>query len=110
MDEKLDVYKADFEAERTAKETLKAENDKYSEDMQNLHRRNQQLQEEIEMLRENRDYVVYPSQRRHAPTTTSTPSSNGYPMKCPKCNFGFTTLQALENHVYRCIELDENLP
>ncbi|KAJ8971809.1 hypothetical protein NQ317_004839 [Molorchus minor] len=105
----LDVYRADFEAERTVKETIKTENDKYSEDIQNLQRRNQQLQEEIEMLREHRDYVVYPSRRRDH-SSPSSASSNEHTMKCPKCNFGFTTQQALENHVYRCLEIDDNLP
>lgn len=69
----LDVYKADFEAERNAKETMKTEKERLSEDMQNLQRRNQQLQEEIEMLREN-DYVVPPSVPRERNTTPSAPS------------------------------------
>lgn len=107
----LDVYKADFEAERNAKETMKTEKERLSEDMQNLQRRNQQLQEEIEMLREN-DFVVPPSVPRERNPTPSAPSvsSSDHPMKCPVCNFGFKTHQALENHVYRCIELDDHLP
>ncbi|XP_018567507.1 NF-kappa-B essential modulator isoform X2 [Anoplophora glabripennis] len=107
----LDVYKADFEAERNAKETIKNEKERLSEDMQNLQRRNQQLQEEIELLREN-DYVVPPSVPRERMPTPSAPcaSSGDHPMKCPVCNFGFKTHQALENHVYRCIELNDHLP
>ncbi|KAJ8935427.1 hypothetical protein NQ314_012847 [Rhamnusium bicolor] len=104
----LDVYKTDFEAERSAKDTIRAENEKLSTDIQNLHRRNQQLQEELDLIRE-RDYVVYPMQRRDRESTSSS-TSNEHSMKCPKCNFGFKTLQTLENHVYRCIELDDNLP
>ncbi|CAH1110026.1 unnamed protein product [Psylliodes chrysocephalus] len=109
----LDVYKTDFEEERHAREVIKEEKDKIEEDIQNLQRRNQQLQEEIEMLRGERDYVVYPS--RSAPRdrvqdqrTTASSSSNAF--KCPKCDFGFNDVNMLQNHVYRCIELDDRLP
>lgn len=71
----MDVYKADFEAEKSAKETIKTEKEKLSEDMQNLQRRNQQLQEEIEMVREH-DYVVPPSLARDRSTVPSAPSAS----------------------------------
>ncbi|CAG9820944.1 unnamed protein product [Phaedon cochleariae] len=90
----LEVYKADFEVEKQAKETIKEEKDKLAEDLQNLQRRNQQLQEELEVARDNVDYVVYP----HGNRPRDSPNQN---LKCPKCSFGFTSVRALENHVYR---------
>lgn len=104
LEMQLDVYKADFEAERSAREAMKEEKDNIAEDLQNLQRRNQHLQEEIDVIRENRGFHVF---QRRDPPAPSAPTSA---LKCPKCNFGFTTLQALENHVYRCIDLDDNLP
>lgn len=101
----LDVYKTDFEAERTAREMMKDEKDKIADDLQNLQRRNQHLQEEIDIIRENQGYHVYP--RTTPRPTQSAPQAT---MKCPKCNFGFSSLQSLERHVHRCIELDDHLP
>ncbi|CAH1955369.1 unnamed protein product [Acanthoscelides obtectus] len=143
----LDVYKADFEAERSAKETIKLDKDKFLEDIQTLQVCNQQLQEELEKVRN--ELFALRLTRRSTTTSTSggnTASStstrytrdlphirssylNSSPlrrniltrsylrtpirkstMKCPKCNFGFTTLHALQNHVYRCIDLDDQIP
>lgn len=56
----LEIYKADFEAERKAKESIKEEKEKLTEDLQNLQRRNQQLQERIDMI-SDRDFVMYES-------------------------------------------------
>lgn len=74
----MDVYKTDFEAEREAKEDVKREKNKIAEDLQHLHRRNQQLQEEIELLREQlQQYGSIPqssSQSRINQTSSSVSS------------------------------------
>ncbi|KAJ3666055.1 hypothetical protein Zmor_001510 [Zophobas morio] len=88
LKEQLTVYKSDFEAEKESKATLKREKDQIAEDLQNVQKRNKQLQNEIETLR-----------ARNEP-----PKAEGY--KCPKCDFGFTTYQSLENHVHRCLDLE----
>nr|CAH7714582.1 unnamed protein product [Callosobruchus chinensis] len=144
----MDMYKVDFEQERSAKETIKLEKDKLLEDIQMLQNRNQQLQDELTMIRNNGDFVVLPqagqtmssSSRENTSSSTSNRYTRDLPhirssylnssplrrniltrsylrtpirqptMKCPKCNFGFTTLQALQNHVYRCIDLDDQIP
>ncbi|KAJ8925982.1 hypothetical protein NQ315_009837 [Exocentrus adspersus] len=116
LKEQLNVFKADFEAERNAKDTIKQEKERLTEDMQNLQRRNQQLQEEINILRENSDYVVPPSQMRETRASApSAPSSSSlaphdHPFKCPVCSFGFRSHTSLENHVYKCLELNDRLP
>ncbi|KAG5890912.1 hypothetical protein JTB14_024910 [Gonioctena quinquepunctata] len=104
----LEVYKADFEAEKNAKEITRGEKDKLVEDLQNLQRRNQQLQEEIELVRNNRDYVVYPSTRREQPSrsTASAPQESSPPFRryaCPICSLQFRSLRLLEDHVDMCI-------
>nr|CAI5856761.1 unnamed protein product [Callosobruchus analis] len=144
----MDMYKVDFEQERSAKEAMRLEKDKLLEDIQMLQTRNQQLQDDLAILRSNGEYVVVPpsgpTMSTSSSTNTSSSASNRYTrdlphirssylnssplrrniltrsylrtpirqstMKCPKCNFGFTTLQALQNHVYRCIDLDDQIP
>lgn len=61
----LDLYKADYEAEASARNTLLAEKNQIAEDLQSLQRRNQQLIEEVERLRHDGDYV-HVSRSRHA--------------------------------------------
>lgn len=75
----LDVFKGDFEAERSAKEGLKAEKDQMAQDLQHLQRRNQQMQEEIEVLRErNFEYVpARASSRSEAHGSVNSVSLNG---------------------------------
>ncbi|CAG9764900.1 unnamed protein product [Ceutorhynchus assimilis] len=107
----LEVYKADFEAEQEAKEEVKREKNKIAEDLQHLHRRNQQLQEEIEILREQQQFNPTSSMRRDVTRPQATaPTREEFIYKCPKCDFGFKTLTAVENHVIRCIELEDSLP
>nr|CAI5856762.1 unnamed protein product [Callosobruchus analis] len=110
----MDMYKVDFEQERSAKEAMRLEKDKLLEDIQMLQTRNQQLQDDLAILRSNGEYVVVPpsgpTMSTSSSTNTSSSASNQSTMKCPKCNFGFTTLQALQNHVYRCIDLDDQIP
>lgn len=68
----MDVYKADFEAERSAREVLVQEREQLNEDLQNVHRRNQQLLEEIELVRKNADWVVPPGNSRASPAPSAT--------------------------------------
>lgn len=59
----LELYKADYEAEVGAKNSLMAEKNQLAEDLQNLQRRNQQLIEEVERLRRDGDFVHVPRPR-----------------------------------------------
>ncbi|RZB66632.1 Nemo domain containing protein [Asbolus verrucosus] len=85
LKEQLAVYKHDFEAERESKNAIKRGKDQLAEDLQNLQKRNKQLQQEVELLRK-------PSK------------AEGY--MCPKCSFAFNSYQSLENHVHRCLDLE----
>ncbi|XP_044257841.1 probable DNA double-strand break repair Rad50 ATPase [Tribolium madens] len=88
LKEQIEQYKNDFEAEKKSKLAMKQEKDQIAEDLQNLQTRNKQLQNEVERLR-----------ARNEP-----PRAEGY--QCPKCSFGFSNYQSLENHVHRCLDLD----
>lgn len=69
----LDLYKADYEAEASAKNSLLAEKNQIAEDLQNLQRRNQQLIEEVDRLRrDGGDFVHVPRPRRNAEPSSST--------------------------------------
>ncbi|CAH0552177.1 unnamed protein product [Brassicogethes aeneus] len=99
----LEQYKSDFEAERTAKETLKSERDQLAEDLMNLHRRNQELQEEVELLR-NREWVAPP----RMPSPAHSAHSDSPPLliySCPICNSKFRSLRLVEEHVETCPSL-----
>ncbi|XP_072394727.1 uncharacterized protein [Diabrotica undecimpunctata] len=107
----MDVYKTDFEEERRAREVIKGEKDRLEEDLQNIQRRNQQLQEEIELLRrEGNNFVIPPRpspprvEQIRQPSAPS-PSRNEL-LRCPKCNFAFNDLAHLETHVYRCLDME----
>jgi len=65
----LEQFRADFEAEKKAKEEEKTRANKLSEDLQQVHRRNQQLQEEVELLR---------GQNSTAPRAPPSSSSNSH--------------------------------
>lgn len=68
----LDLYKADYEAEANAKDSIFAEKNQLVEDLQSLQRRNQQLIEEVERLRRDGDFVHVPRTGRATGTTTNT--------------------------------------
>lgn len=72
----LELYKTDFEEERRVKELLKEEKEKLIEDLQCLQRRNQQLQDRIEMICD-KDFVMYQERTDHsrpARSSTSAPT------------------------------------
>lgn len=102
----LELYKSDFEAERQAKDSVKAEKEQIADDLQHLQRRNQQLLEEVDRLRGG-DFVHVNRPEQSAAAAPSAPQDRTAPrFACPKCDFKFWDYQALENHVYRCIEID----
>lgn len=72
----LDLYKADYEAEANAKDSLMAEKNQIVEDLQSLQRRNQQLIEEVERLRNNTDFVHVGRNRRTSDSTSATDVSD----------------------------------
>ncbi|GJQ66271.1 putative leucine zipper of domain CC2 of NEMO, NF-kappa-B essential modulator [Trypoxylus dichotomus] len=90
----LELYKNDFELERAQRKELFTEKNKIANDLQQLQRRNNQLHEEIDQMRSGFVHV----KKEEAPTSPA----DAFP--CPKCSFRFFTYQALQNHVFRCLE------
>lgn len=101
----VDVYQADFNQEREARNKIKEEKERIADDLRHLQRRNQQLLEEVEKYQEGFVHVQNQQQSQQA-SPTQQQSRELSLFSCPKCNFAFYDYQALENHVYRCIELD----
>ncbi|VEN58179.1 unnamed protein product [Callosobruchus maculatus] len=105
----MDMYKVDFEQERSAKEAMKLEKDKLLEDIQMLQTRNQQLQDELAMARSGGDFVVLPRAGQTTSTNssqnTSSSTSNSPPLgkhSCPLCGIQFRSIRLLEDHVDVC--------
>ncbi|XP_019868905.2 NF-kappa-B essential modulator isoform X2 [Aethina tumida] len=101
----MDVYKADFEAERSAREVLVQEREQLNEDLQNVHRRNQQLLEEIELVRKNTDWVVPPGNSRASPAPSATYETQTHTFACPLCNKKFRSARMVEEHIDHCPNL-----
>ncbi|CAH1955375.1 unnamed protein product [Acanthoscelides obtectus] len=107
----LDVYKADFEAERSAKETIKLDKDKFLEDIQTLQVCNQQLQEELEKVR-NELFALRLTRRSTTTSTsggnTASSTSTSAPTSlskrsCPMCGIQIQSLRLLEDHIDECL-------
>lgn len=96
----VDVFGKDFQAEQQAKQALVGEKEKIAEDLRNIQRRNQQLLEDLEKAR-NHDYVFVSTE----PNTASAPQEK-IEYICPKCSRQYPNYATLEDHVYRCIEID----
>nr|CAI5856763.1 unnamed protein product [Callosobruchus analis] len=78
----MDMYKVDFEQERSAKEAMRLEKDKLLEDIQMLQTRNQQLQDDLAILRSNGEYVVVPPSGPTMSTSSSTNTSSSASNVC----------------------------
>lgn len=113
------MYKADFEAEKQARTVLKSEKDQLADDLQNLQRRNQQLQEEVEIARgaRSREPTAPPVQQNARVSSVSflffilgffiflrlffqSPVLTRY--SCPLCSLQFRSLKLIQEHVEIC--------
>ncbi|XP_060530178.1 optineurin isoform X2 [Cylas formicarius] len=94
-----ELYKSDFESERESKNAINREKMKLTEDLQALHRRNQQLQEEVELLREqalaNAPSTTLRSQQSH--WGNNSPTASRY--YCPICNMKFRSVRLVQDHL-----------
>ncbi|KAF2895480.1 hypothetical protein ILUMI_10695 [Ignelater luminosus] len=84
----MELYKSDFEAEH----------------LQHLQRRNQQLLEEVEHLR-NGDFVHVGRPEPSIATSPSAPQDSPPPRSfaCPLCMIRFRSLRLLEDHIEYCL-------
>lgn len=120
----LDIYKVDFEAERTARAELASEKDRILTDLKLLQKRNQQLIEEVQNVRAAEERATRAAnesldKREPSPPKAST-SAEGTEaagssstqeeqtfdrpiLYCPLCNQGYKDLSTLQNHVEDCV-------
>ncbi|XP_055630728.1 NF-kappa-B essential modulator-like isoform X2 [Toxorhynchites rutilus septentrionalis] len=119
----LDIYKNDFEAERTARAQLASEKDRALSDLKLLQKRNQQLIEEVQngSAEEEAKRAANESlDKRESPASAATNSGGGpsaatsndeqsyerHVLYCPLCNSGFKDLSTLQNHVEDCVGVE----
>lgn len=131
----LDIYKVDFEAERSAREELASEKDRILADLRLLQKRNQQLIEEVQNGRvaqedakkaanEALDKRVpdQPTPEKPGPSRSSTTAANPQQQKqdesdeeqefmpsilhCPLCNNAYRDLATLQNHIEDCLGVE----
>nr|CAH7751764.1 unnamed protein product [Callosobruchus chinensis] len=99
----MDMYKVDFEQERSAKETIKLEKDKLLEDIQMLQNRNQQLQDELTMIRNSGDFVVLPQAGQTMSSSsrenTSSSASNRYTRDLPHIRSSYLNSSPLRRNI-----------
>lgn len=125
----LDIYKVDFEAERTARGELASEKDRILADLKLLQKRNQQLIEEVQngrVAQENATKAANEALDKRVPeppTETPGPSRVGANppqqqpdpeeqefvpsiLHCPLCNNAYRDLTTLQNHVEDCVGVE----
>lgn len=123
----LDIYKNDFEAERTARAELASEKDRVLTDLKLLQRRNQQLIEEVQngrVAEERTTRAANESLDRREPTPPQASSSaegatgggggaareeqtyDRPVLYCPLCNQGYRDLVTLQHHVEDCVGIN----
>ncbi|EDS28511.1 NFkappaB essential modulator [Culex quinquefasciatus] len=123
----LDIYKVDFEAERTARAELASEKDRILADLKLLQKRNQQLIEEVQngrVAQENATKAANEALDKRVPeppTETPGPSRVGANppqpdpeeqefvpsiLHCPLCNNAYRDLTTLQNHVEDCVGVE----
>lgn len=124
----LDIYKVDFEAERSARGELASEKDRILADLKLLQKRNQQLIEEVQNGRAAQENATKAAnealdKREPQPSASGTAGSSGTPaaekpkesdeqqyersiLHCPLCNNPFRDLATLQNHVEDCVGVE----
>ncbi|XP_055528798.1 NF-kappa-B essential modulator isoform X2 [Wyeomyia smithii] len=114
----LDIYKTDFEAERSARAELASEKDRILNDLKLLQKRNQQLIDEVQnrVAEEDATRAANESLDKRNPgegSSAGEASSESSPtegeqiferpvLHCPLCGSVFKDLSTLQNHVEDC--------
>lgn len=126
----MELYKSDFEAERSAKDALKHDKEEIADDLRSLQRRNEELLKEVERLRGSTDFVHVSSSASSSAPSAPQDVSNIITIKiiviysymnikmkiyflrqsppppsyaCPLCMVRFRSLRILEDHVEYCV-------
>lgn len=116
----LDIYKNDFEAERTARSELASEKDRVLTDLKLLQKRNQQLIEEVQngrVAEERATRAANESLDKREPSPSLATSAHGVKgaaaseeqtydrpiLYCPLCTEAYRDLVTLQAHVEDCV-------
>lgn len=113
----LDIYKVDFEAERSARAELASEKDHILSDLKLLQKRNQQLIDEIQNRRVAEDKATDAANesmnKRESPEASTSVEGGSTSseeqtyarlvLRCPLCNGVYKDISTLQNHVEDCV-------
>lgn len=117
----LDIYKTDFEAERSARADLASEKDRILGDLKLLQKRNQQLIDEVQNGRAAEEKATRAANEslnnRESPEASTSaeagaaaaPEEQTYVrpvLRCPLCNQSYKDLSTLQNHVEDCVGVE----
>lgn len=129
----LDIYKVDFEAERSARGELASEKDRILADLKLLQKRNQQLIEEVQNGRVAQENATKAANEALDKRVTDPPAETPGPSRvgasaanppkqqqpepeeqefvpsilhCPLCNNAYRDLTTLQNHVEDCVGVE----
>lgn len=110
----LEIYKTDFEAERSARAELASEKDRILSDLKLLQKRNQQLIEEVQNGRSAEESATRAANESLDKRASPEASTSAEPVEeeqkyerailhCPLCQKGYKDIATLQNHVEDCV-------
>lgn len=99
----VEVYQADFIAERDCRQRLAGEKEQLAEDLRRLHRQNLELQNQL-ASQANPGPPTNNRNEGHASEAAGGADESNSIYRCPICNtMTFRTLQAVNEHIDRCL-------
>ncbi|XP_025897915.1 NF-kappa-B essential modulator [Nothoprocta perdicaria] len=103
-----DIFRADFEAERAAREQLHAQRERLQESVSALRRRCQRLQEQGDAWARMEELRNRHAEQRPLPGALGGSPPPGEeeppPLCCPKCQYRAPDMDTLQVHVMDCIK------
>ncbi|CAI9619496.1 unnamed protein product [Staurois parvus] len=102
-----DIFCADFQAERQARERLHAEKEQLQEQLEELKRERSRMEDmrnrHVDNARPNQP-SLYPMQYSNVPAPSFHPVVELQEYRCPKCQYKAPDMDTLQIHVMDCIQ------
>ncbi|NWY08451.1 NEMO protein, partial [Nothoprocta ornata] len=99
-----DIFRADFEAERAAREQLHAQRERLQESVSALRRRCQRLQEQGDAWGCPQGVTLPPRGAGALGGSPPPAAEEPPPLCCPKCQYRAPDMDTLQVHVMDCIK------
>lgn len=102
-----DIFCADFQAERQARERLHAEKEQLQEQLEELKKERSRMEDmrnrHVDNARSNQP-SLYPPQYSNVPAPSFHPVVEPQEFRCPKCQYKAPDMDTLQIHVMDCIQ------